>query len=58
VINIRRAVVLLGGTLLPPGARFSLNEMLGKRTRARGLVAAPSIPGPIHVDFRALTLPG
>jgi vancomycin resistance protein YoaR len=50
VINIRRAAVLLDRTLLPPGARFSLNEMLGKRTRARGFVAAPSISGPIHVD--------
>jgi hypothetical protein len=50
VINIRRAAVLLHRTLLRPGARFSLNERLGKRTRARGFVAAPSISGPIHVD--------
>jgi vancomycin resistance protein YoaR len=50
VINIRRAAVLLDRTLLRPGARFSLNERLGKRTRARGFVAAPSISGPIHVD--------
>ena len=50
VINIRRAAVLLDRTLLHPGARFSLNERLGKRTRARGFVAAPSIAGPIHVD--------
>jgi vancomycin resistance protein YoaR len=50
VINIRRAAVLLDRTLLRPGARFSLNQMLGKRTRARGFVAAPSISGPIHVD--------
>jgi vancomycin resistance protein YoaR len=50
VINIRRAAVLLDRTVLPPGARFSLNERLGKRTRARGFVAAPSISGPIHVD--------
>jgi vancomycin resistance protein YoaR len=50
VVNIRRAAALLDGTLLAPGARFSLNEKLGKRTRARGFVAAPSISGPIHVD--------
>jgi vancomycin resistance protein YoaR len=50
VINIRRAAALLDGTILRPGDRFSLNERLGKRTRARGFVAAPSISGPIHVD--------
>ena len=50
VINIRRAAALLDGTLLRPGDRFSLNERLGKRTRARGFVAASSISGPIHVD--------
>jgi vancomycin resistance protein YoaR len=50
VINIRRAAVLLDRTVVKPGARFSLNERLGKRTRARGFVAAPSIVGPIHVD--------
>jgi vancomycin resistance protein YoaR len=50
VINIRRAAALLDSTLLRPGARFSLNERLGKRTRERGFVAAPSISGPIHVD--------
>jgi vancomycin resistance protein YoaR len=50
VINIRRAAALLDGTLMRPGDRFSLNERLGKRTRAHGFVAAPSISGPIHVD--------
>jgi vancomycin resistance protein YoaR len=50
VVNIRRAAALLDGTLLRPGDRFSLNGRLGKRTQARGFVAAPSISGPIHVD--------
>jgi vancomycin resistance protein YoaR len=50
VTNIHRAAVLLDRTLVRPGARFSLNERLGKRTRARGFVAAPSISGAIHVD--------
>jgi vancomycin resistance protein YoaR len=50
VTNIHRAAVLLDRTLVRPRARFSLNERLRKRTRARGFVAAPSISGPIHVD--------
>jgi len=50
VVNIRRAAQLLDNTLVPAGGRFSLNETLGKRTRARGFVAAPSISGPGHVD--------
>jgi vancomycin resistance protein YoaR len=50
VINIRRAAQLLDRTTLDPGQRFSMNTVLGKRTRARGFVAAPSISGPIHVD--------
>jgi vancomycin resistance protein YoaR len=50
VINIRRAAQILDRTVLRPGERFSMNQALGKRTRARGFVAAPSISGPIHVD--------
>jgi vancomycin resistance protein YoaR len=50
VTNIRLAARLLDGTLLQPDARFSMNRVLGKRTRQRGFVAAPSISGPIHVD--------
>jgi vancomycin resistance protein YoaR len=50
VINIRRAAQILDGTVLHPGQRFSMNQSLGKRTRARGFVPAPSISGPIHVD--------
>jgi vancomycin resistance protein YoaR len=50
VINISRAAQILDGTVLRPGGRFSMNQALGKRTRARGFVAAPSISGPIHID--------
>jgi vancomycin resistance protein YoaR len=50
VINIHRAAQLLDRTMLQPGEQFSMNRTLGKRTRARGFVAAPSISGPIHVD--------
>ena len=46
VVNIRRAAQLLDNTLVTADGRFSLNETLGKRTRARGFVAAPSISGP------------
>jgi vancomycin resistance protein YoaR len=50
VINIRRAAQILDRTVVRAGGRFSMNEALGKRTRARGFVSAPSIAGPIHVD--------
>jgi vancomycin resistance protein YoaR len=50
VINIRRAAQILDRTVVQPGGRFSMNGALGKRTRARGFVPAPSIAGPIHVD--------
>jgi vancomycin resistance protein YoaR len=50
VINIRRAAQLLDRTVLRPGARFSMNQALGRRTRARGFVAAPMISGGIHIN--------
>jgi vancomycin resistance protein YoaR len=45
VTNIRRAAVLLDGRTIAPGAVFSMNAALGKRTSARGFVAAPMISG-------------
>jgi vancomycin resistance protein YoaR len=50
VINIRRAAQLLDRTWLQAGTRFSLNQSLGKRTRARGFVPAPMISGGIHIN--------
>jgi len=43
VTNIQRAAEILDGTLLLPRQTFSLNEVLGRRTKARGFVEAPQI---------------
>jgi len=43
VTNIQLAARLLDSTVLRPGERFSLNEALGRRTRTRGFVPAPTI---------------
>jgi vancomycin resistance protein YoaR len=43
VRNIERAVAIMDGTLIRPGKRFSLNEVVGPRTVARGFVEAPVI---------------
>jgi vancomycin resistance protein YoaR len=43
VVNIQRAAAVIDGTILPPGARFSMNEALGERTIAKGYVPAPQI---------------
>jgi vancomycin resistance protein YoaR len=50
VINIKRAVQILDGRRIRPGATFSLNDALGERTAARGFVAAPMIVGGSFVD--------
>ncbi len=43
VTNIRLAGRILDRTLIPAGETFSLNDVLGERTRARGFVPAPQI---------------
>lgn len=43
VTNIRLAARILDRTLIPAGGTFSLNDVLGERTRARGFVPAPQI---------------
>ncbi len=43
VVNIRRAAAVIDGTILPPGATFSMNKALGERTIAKGYVPAPQI---------------
>ena len=43
VVNIQRAAAVIDGTILPPGATFSMNEVLGERTIAKGYVPAPQI---------------
>ena len=36
--NIQRGAEIMNGTIVRPGQRFSLNEVLGKRTTERGFV--------------------
>lgn len=43
VVNIKRASSVIDGTILRPGATFSMNEALGERTIAKGYVPAPQI---------------
>jgi vancomycin resistance protein YoaR len=43
--NIRIAIATLNGTLVRPGAQFSLNATLGRRTPAKGYQKAPVIYG-------------
>lgn len=43
--NIRRAAALLDGLTLAPSARFSFNDAVGERTRARGFVHARILRG-------------
>lgn len=43
VTNIHRMAELVDGTVIAPGATFSLNDTAGERTRARGFVPAPAI---------------
>jgi len=50
VTNIKRAVEILDGQKIRPGAIFSLNVALGARTTGRGFVAAPMIVGGSFVD--------
>jgi vancomycin resistance protein YoaR len=50
VTNIKRAATLLDGRTIAPGAVFSMNAALGKRTLGRGFVPAPMISGGRLVD--------
>lgn len=43
VENIHKAAAVLDGTVLLPGEKFSLNDLLGPRTKAAGYRAAPTI---------------
>jgi vancomycin resistance protein YoaR len=43
VTNIRLIAQAVDGTVVAPGAQFSLNGTVGRRTRAKGYVAAPFI---------------
>jgi vancomycin resistance protein YoaR len=41
--NLQLAISLLDGTVVPPGATFSLNRVVGERTSERGFRVAPVI---------------
>ncbi|WP_433364127.1 VanW family protein [Actinoplanes sp. CA-142083] len=43
VTNIHLIAKLVDGTVVAPGATFSLNEKVGERTRDKGFVPAPAI---------------
>ena len=43
VTNIRRIARAIDGTVIAPGAQFSLNGLAGERTAAKGYVPAPFI---------------
>ena len=43
ITNLRRAVDLLNGALVPPGGTFSFNDRVGERTVERGFRPAPVI---------------
>jgi vancomycin resistance protein YoaR len=43
VRNIHRIADLLRGTVIRPGATFSVNDTVGRRTTAKGFVSAPVI---------------
>ncbi|BBH67866.1 hypothetical protein ACTI_45510 [Actinoplanes sp. OR16] len=45
VTNIHLIARTVDGTVVAPGATFSLNERAGERTRAKGYVPAPAIVG-------------
>lgn len=52
VTNIRRIAATVDGTLLAPGEVFSLNGIVGRRTRAKGYVDAPYIrDGELSTDI-------
>ena len=40
ITNLRRAIELLNGALVPPGQTFSLNQRVGERTTERGFLPA------------------
>jgi vancomycin resistance protein YoaR len=45
ITNLQLGVKAMDGTLVPPGATFSLNDAIGERTAERGFRSAPVIIG-------------
>jgi vancomycin resistance protein YoaR len=50
VTNIHRIADIVRGAIVPPGGSFSVNELVGQRTTAKGFVAAGAIANGEHVD--------
>jgi len=50
VINIHRMADLVRGAVIAPGASFSINDHVGKRTAENGFVSAGAISNGEHVD--------
>lgn len=50
VTNIHRIADLVRGTLVQPGETFSMNAVVGQRTRDKGFVEAGAIANGVHVD--------
>jgi vancomycin resistance protein YoaR len=50
VTNIKRASAVIDGTVLGPGETFSMNEVLGERTIAKGYVSARQISDGAFVE--------
>ncbi len=51
VTNIHTAASYMTGTIVEPGAEFSLNDAVGARTPERGFVSAPVFYGEFTEDF-------
>lgn len=50
VTNIHRIADLVRGTLVKPGETFSMNVVVGQRTREKGFVEAGAIANGVHVE--------
>ena len=50
VKNIQKASSVINGTIIPPGATFSLNNALGPRTLDKGYVEAPAIGADLSLE--------
>ncbi len=50
VVNIHRIADLVRGVVIAPGASFSVNDHVGKRTAENGFLAAGAISNGEHVD--------
>jgi vancomycin resistance protein YoaR len=50
VTNIHRIADAVRGTVILPGEKFSMNDIVGQRTTAKGYVAAGAIANGEHVD--------